>query len=364
MKHGSLFSGIGGFDLASEWMGWENVFHCEWNEFGQKILKYYWPQSISYGDITKTDFTPHAGAIDILTGGFPCQPFSLAGKRKGTADDRHLWPEMLRAIREIAPKYIVGENVYGLVNWDGGLVFDQVQADLENEGYQIAPVILPACALNAPHRRDRIWFVAYRENIRCGKSESIGREWEKYQQDNGSSVRGAFNEYGKSGPATHPERQRINGINGNDTGTEGENGQRENKFDSICKRQFATHTPPIGRQQPRNTWERGAGFENNNKWDAPHTPPIGMEGNGASGQQKPYAHDRKRVFERGGNGNWQHFPTQPPVCGRNDGLSPQLDGITLSKHRIESIKAYGNAIVPQVAYEIFKVIQEIENTKL
>ena len=120
MKHGSLFSGIGGFDLASEWMGWENVFHCEWNPFGQKILKHYWPKAESFEDITKTDFTKYANKIDILTGGFPCQPYSSAGKRKGKEDDRHLWPEMLRAISEISPRFVVGENVRGLLNWGGG----------------------------------------------------------------------------------------------------------------------------------------------------------------------------------------------------------------------------------------------------
>lgn len=99
MTHGSLFSGIGGFDLAAEWSGWENVFHCEWNDFSKKVLKYHFPKSISYHDITKTDFTIHHGAIDILTGGFPCQPYSAAGKRLGKEDDRHLWPHMLRAIQ-------------------------------------------------------------------------------------------------------------------------------------------------------------------------------------------------------------------------------------------------------------------------
>jgi DNA-cytosine methyltransferase len=121
MRHGSLFSGIGGFDLAAEWMGWQNVFHCEWNPFGQRVLKHYWPNAISYNDITKTDFTIHRGSIDILTGGFPCQPYSAAGKRLGKEDDRHLWPEMLRAIREIQPAWIVGENVRGLTNWNGGM---------------------------------------------------------------------------------------------------------------------------------------------------------------------------------------------------------------------------------------------------
>jgi len=119
MTHGSLFSGIGGFDLAAHWMGWDNTFHCEWNPFGQKVLKHHFPNSISYNDITKTDFSIHAGKIDILTGGFPCQPYSSAGKRLGKADERHLFPEMLRCIKEVKPRYIVGENVRGLVSWGG-----------------------------------------------------------------------------------------------------------------------------------------------------------------------------------------------------------------------------------------------------
>ncbi|MEI8166932.1 MAG: DNA cytosine methyltransferase, partial [Chloroflexales bacterium] len=96
---------------------------------------------------TKTDFSIWRGRIDILTGGFPCQPFSMAGKRKGTEDARHLWPEYHRAIREIKPSWVVGENVPGLVNWDRGLVFDQVQIDLENEGYEVIPFIIPACGV-------------------------------------------------------------------------------------------------------------------------------------------------------------------------------------------------------------------------
>lgn len=123
IKHGSLFSGIGGFDLAAEWMGWENIFHCEWNEFGQKVLKHYWPNAESFTDITKTDFTKYANKIDILTGGFPCQPYSTAGKRLGKADERHLWPQMLRAIREVQPHWVVGENVSGIVSWNNGMVF-------------------------------------------------------------------------------------------------------------------------------------------------------------------------------------------------------------------------------------------------
>lgn len=161
MTHGSLFSGIGAPDLAAEWMGWDNIFHCEINPFGQKILKYYWPNSISYDNIKTTDFSIHRGQIDVLTGGFPCQPYSLAGLRKGKEDERHLWPEMLRAIREVRPRWVVGENVLGLVDWNDGLVFEEVQSDLENEGYQIQPYILPASGVDSPHQRYRVYFIAY-----------------------------------------------------------------------------------------------------------------------------------------------------------------------------------------------------------
>ncbi len=154
MNHGSLFSGIGGFDLAAKWMGWQNMFHCEIDDFCNKVLKYHFPDAKEYKNIKETDFREWNGKIDIVSGGFPCQPFSTAGKRKGTEDERHLWPQMLRAIQEIVPRWIVGENVSGIINWNDGLVFEQVHADLENAGYEVKAFILPACAVNAPHRRD------------------------------------------------------------------------------------------------------------------------------------------------------------------------------------------------------------------
>jgi len=251
MTHGSLFSGIGGFDLAAEWMGWENKFHCEWNEFGQKVLKYYWPDAELFTDITKSDFTKYANQIDILTGGFPCQPYSTAGKRLGKEDERHLWPEMLRVIREVKPTWVVGENVRGLVSWNGGLVFEEVQTDLENEGYEVQSFLIPAASVNAPHRRDRIWFVANTN------SEML--------------------EYG--------------------------NGKREAPKRAIKE---------------------------------------------------------KRIESFNGTRKWETFPTVPPICNGDDGLSDRLDSITFSKWRKESIKAGGNAIVPQVVYQIFKTIELYE----
>lgn len=297
MNHGSLFSGIGGFDLAAQWIGWNNVFHCEWNEFGQRVLNYYWPNAISYGDITKTDFTVHAGQIDILTGGFPCQPYSAAGKRLGKEDGRHLWPEMLRAIREIRPRWVVGENVFGITNWNGGLVFHEVQLGLEAEGYEVQPFVLPACAVNAPHRRDRVWFIAHSNHPRTFQP----------MRDNGN---------------------RAAQDNGRERQPQPEPGQ--GGFS-------AAHTVGNGYQSGFNPGE-GAGTAG--------TQPRGK----ATG-----------TVATGGVGDWDRFPTQPPVRQRNDGFSPELAGITVSKHRNESIKAYGNAIVPQVALQIFKAIQQYEN---
>lgn len=161
MKHLGLFEGIGGFSLAARWMGWETLAWCEWIEWNKELLKKRFPNAGEHGDITKTDFTKYANKIDIITGGFPCQPYSGAGLRKGKEDERHLWPEMLRAIREVSPRYVVGENVRGLTNWNGGMVFDEVQADLETQGYEVLPFLLPSCAKDYDTERLRIWFIAH-----------------------------------------------------------------------------------------------------------------------------------------------------------------------------------------------------------
>lgn len=174
MRHGSLFSGIGGFDLAAEWMGWENVFHCENNKFCQKVLKYYWPNSILYEDITATYFNEWRGKIDIITGGFPCQPFSVAGDRKGQEDDRFLWKEMLRAITEVKPRWVVAENVYGLLNIDYGATADLVCSDLENCGYE-KPIIFD-CAANQfglPTMERHIWFISEATSQRCQRGKNF-----------------------------------------------------------------------------------------------------------------------------------------------------------------------------------------------
>lgn len=378
LSHGSLFSGIGGFDLAAEWMGWENKFHCEWNDFGQKVLNHYWPNAESFNDITKANFKHYANRIDVLTGGFPCQPYSQAGKRLGKADDRHLWPEMLRAIQEIAPKYIVGENVYGIVNWNGGLVFGEVQADLEAEGYEVQPVILPAVSVNAPHRRDRVWFVAHRNS---GATRPPGTSGET--ESNGSKN----NDEPKSGRKPTEQHSGCGNVQGNfantesngSCGTPNETSQEikrpnraENEQSSIGSEIHSTpttNTNGFGRGGLRNESETARTQESDEL--------LGSE-RGISDRERNDVHtngqrcrkfdfskkSKKQKFITGADyeksNDWKNFPTQPPVCGGDDGFSYQLDGITFSKWRNESIKAYGNAIVPQVAFEIFKVIHAMD----
>jgi DNA (cytosine-5)-methyltransferase 1 len=272
MIHFSLFSGIGGFDLASEWMGWKNYLSCEIADFPNKILEHYWPDAYHHRDVKTLNYETINNELSerfgkqwrdddiILTGGFPCQPYSSAGKRLGKEDERHLWPEMLRIISEIKPKFIVGENVFGLLNWNGGMVFAEVCSDLEHQGYEITPVVIPAAAVNAPHGRDRVWFVATDTLHEGLQGRQNIDEWEKYNNEG-----------------------RRNGFN-------------------------------IRTSSKNNGWSSKQFFKN--------------------------------------------FPTQPPICSGNDGFSNRLDGITFPKWRAESIKGYGNAIVPQVAFEIFKAIEK------
>jgi len=293
MKHISLFSGIGGFDLAAEWAGWTNVASCEIADFGNKVLQYYWPQAYHHrdihtltGQILNDEIQQRFGADwqtdgTILTGGFPCQPYSTAGKRLGKEDERHLWPEMLRVIREVQPEWIVGENVRGLVSWSGGLVFEEVWTDLETIGYEVQPFILPAASVNAPHKRERIWFVAYSDSWRLERAKT--ERWNgKYVERNSS----------------------VNVANANYEGCQ------RNRTLAITEKQV-----------------------------------------------KVSANDRRSLRTRA----WDNFPTQSAVCFRNDGISERLDSITFPKWRNESIKAAGNAIVPQVAYHIFKAINDYRN---
>lgn len=165
--HLDLFSGIGGFALAAKWNGYRTVGFCDNEPYSQAVLKKHWPDVPCHKDIREVRGELYAG-VTLLTGGFPCQPFSVAGKQGGKDDNRYLWPEMLRVIREAKPTWIIGENVAGIVN----MALDQVCTDLEAEGYEVEPIIIPACAVDAPHRRDRVWIVAHANSGQFSKCES------------------------------------------------------------------------------------------------------------------------------------------------------------------------------------------------
>ena len=290
MRHGSLFSGIGGFDLAAERVGWRNVYHVERDPFCRAVLKHHFPNSRSFEKIEEFDgFTP---IVDVLTGGFPCQPFSNAGQRRGIADDRYLWPEMFRIIRCGRPRWVVAENVSGLVHWSGGLVFDTVCADLEREGYEIGAFLVPAAGVGAPHRRERIFIVAHAQHPTAtahgGSDEKTPRE---IRRNPSGSLLGTPTRRGVVADADDELSQRGNGG-----GT------------------------------ARRATVQGVGIE------PPHV---------ASG--------------------WEQFPTFDPVCCGNDGFSDRLDGMPFRKWRSESLKAYGNAVVPAVAERIFRTIQAVED---
>lgn len=287
MTHGSLFSGIGGFDIASEVVGWHNVFNCEIDNFCRRILKYYFPDVIQHKDITKTNFKQYANKIDIITGGFPCQPFSRAGKRKGTADERNLWSEMYRVVCEVEPKWVVAENVFGFLDIENGMVFEQMCIDLETSGYEVQSYNIPAAGINADHIRNRIWVVAYNKDKR-----------QKQKRNNSKNIFTNTNGFGL------------------------EAWDKECKMDgnSICKRK-------------KNTQFRGQFKRFDSKWF--------------------YTNERERAKRK-------QFVESPVYC-RDDELSTRLDGITLSKLREKSIKAYGNAIYVPIAVNIFKAIIQFEN---
>lgn len=351
MNHASLFSGIGGAEVAASMMGWQNLFHCEIQEFPRKVLQYWFPNSESYEDITKTDFTKWHGKVDVLTGGFPCQPFSLAGRRKGADDNRYLWPQMLRAIRQIHPTWVVGENVNGiktmvescqvthmgrtdylfeenhLYREESRFTLDKICADLEAEGYSVQPFVIPACSVGAPHRRERIWIVAHR-------TDSGSETLQQKREDRVLSSRSSSN--------ANSTRQR----------------KWKNKQKSFSRCCRTSNTGPC-----RKTRTLADSLRHRSNKVHKGVQPKFTDGKKSYGigseRDVTFSNFPKEDF-------WKDFPTQSPLCRRNDGIPFDVDSLTISfpKWRQESIKAYGNAWVPQVAYEIFRAIEaEEENNK-
>ena len=424
MTHASVFSGIGGPEVAAVMLGWENLFHCEINPFGRAVLDYWFPNSKSYEDITTTDFSEWRGRVNVLTGGFPCQPFSYAGQRRGAQDDRYLWPYMFRCIDQIQPDYVVAENVAGILTMveqgevsevaSSADLFDSLNDirgyrlretftlqricdDLEGHGYSVQPVLIPACAVGAPHRRDRVFIIGHRnanlsQDPVCG-GQLVGRYGEQ------GSERNERNAGARGGQRLRGETSRPAPADtvGSGEGTPGASGSTQSHWSDTNQQQSQRRATPKwsdrfyailrhasdtyceGREermrsgQQTHREEEGAGMDNRterpcNNGNATYTESKQSER--MRPQQPEDSGAQPRQFGGGGSedgniagcGRWQGFPTVSPVHRGNDGLPFRMDGLTLpfGKWRTESLKAYGNAIVPQVMYEIFRAIDQIE----
>lgn len=309
VTHLSLFTGIGGLDLAAEWAGFETVGQCEWADYPTKVLEKHWPDVPRWRDIrslTKESFHERTGlwTVDIISGGFPCQPFSVAGKRRGSEDDRYLWPEMLRVIEELRPAWVVGENVAGIVN----MALDTVLSDLEAKGYAAGAFIIPACAVDAPHRRDRVAIVAYANRTEWGPGESHGNEPD-----------------GKDAGWT----QAASGV-----GTSGQN----DKSGFMADADGAGLQGRDGAGMPECACKRPVGACGSS---VSHTYSLRLEEPGKQG-----------LPQRAGvpitdSGWWE---VEPDVGRVADGVP----------HRVDRLRSLGNAVVPQQFYPIFQAIAEVE----
>ena len=424
MTHASVFSGIGGPEVAATMLGWENLFHCEINPFGRRVLDYWYPNSKSYEDITTTDFTEWRGRVNVLTGGFPCQPFSYAGKRGGAQDDRYLWPYMFRCIDQVRPDWVVAENVAGILTMvEQGEVsevasapalfdtFDDVRRyqlretftlqricdDLESHGYAVQPVLVPACGVGAPHRRDRVFIIGHRIDTDTEDSMHIRREQRQYgeqgHQRNERDTRSGDEE------RVHPETDAGTGNaaeygHAADTIDEGLQGRHDcdteghGQDSDGCTRQLREvsmgerpHTDTSNPGRPMGGIAEGCRQHDSNgtfehtcrRWIEMSNNPSRATSDERRGiEETERTSDGYEVGDR-----WRNFPTQSPIHRGNDGIPFDVDGLalpwvkwnptnarqpdaTFNKWRTEALKAYGNAIVPQVMYEIFRAIQQVE----
>lgn len=388
MKHLGLFEGIGGFSLAARWINWETIAWCEKDSFCQNVLNYHFPNADQLGDIYNEDFTKYKGRCDIITGGFPCQPFSVAGRRAGTNDDRFLWGEMLRAIIEVSPNWVVAENVRGLLSIEQGTVFETVCSDLENAGYEVLPFIIPAAGVNAPHKRERLWIIAYRTDAGI---KSVCEQTKQILTDriithtyinrprNGQNKQKPIKEFERS---TNNSFSSFDGFTSNTKGCKRdgisfkkESKRKESGTFRICNsRKTVANSNSSGFKKQHVSSKsankrQSSGSDNEERINVTYT----------FGKRRRRESDRTRKarfpYQTSKKNNWENFPTQSPICSGDDGLSTRLDIETIHKvinrkvnkafkpfnwWRRESIKAYGNAVVPNIPYEFFKIIELIE----
>ena len=324
--HLDLFSGIGGFALAAKWNGYRTVGFCDNEPYAQAVLKKHWPEVSCHKDIREVRGELYAG-VTLLTGGFPCQPFSVAGKQRGKDDNRYLWPEMLRVIQEAKPAWIIGENVAGIVN----LALDQVCADLEGQGYEVEPIIIPACAVDAPHRRDRVWIVGYSKLDGLTASKTS-----RGLLDQSEEQRGKVKEWESSGAscASSDVADTVSLSEGSAHGSKEWGCVRGRQDEDISQRNKMGSNSSDSRENVADSVKQGREGRVYRRKDAERESVDGYAG--CSGT----------TYGQSGEAIWLAEPNVGRVA----------NGIPNRSHRL---KGLGNAIVPQVASEIIRCINKI-----
>lgn len=354
LTHLSLFSGIGGLDLAAEWAGIETVGQCEWAEYPTKVLEKHWPDVPRWKDIrtlTGESFYGRTGrrTVDIISGGFPCQPFSVAGKQRGKEDDRYLWPEMVRVIKELRPTWIVGENVAGIVR----MALPDILSELESIGYRTRTFLIPACAVGARHVRYRVAIVGYAES-KYKRGLPVGEKTEK--PGFGSNSKDVADTNGKWELQQAGYQQNI----GNGIGFCCEDIQYSDS--AGCEKQ---HVATESDEERFASW----GCYEGNVCDATSEGLSNGSGKSVGGQgtQEPESERSMwRTVESVLGGMVDGFPAG--MDGDLDFLinhywddEPDIPRIATGiKHRVDRLKCLGNAVVPQQFYPVFRAIAEIE----
>ena len=363
-----LFSGIGGFSLALESTGhFETIAFVEKDEFCQKVLAKNFKDIPIEGDIRNVKGNRYEA--DVITGGFPCQPFSVAGKRKGTDDDRYLWDETIRVIRECKPRWFIGENVEGIINIQDGMVLRQVQDDLEEEGFEVRCLIIPASGKGAWHQRKRVWILGHSNSSHECQEQSISQR--KQRSDTSRVCNATDSNSGVRGRGRAVEQGRAKQIWGFCPKKE-----EQPEYDIWSE---AVGCNPILRKEDvsntqRKRLERHSQYSStisrqNQRIQSRSTNSTGQEdvSNTKSGGWQSPESERGEMFRRGSNdrewaegtrqevGQETWWQTESRVCGIPDGISYELD-----KNRAKRVKALGNSIVPQIVYEIGNAIAEVE----
>lgn len=363
LTHLSLFSGIGGLDLAAEWAGMETVGQCEWAEYPNKVLERHWPDVPRWKDIralTGESFYERTGrrTVDVISGGFPCQPFSVAGKRRGKEDDRYLWPEMVRVVKELRPAWVVGENVAGIVR----MALPDILSELEACGYRTRAFLVPACAVGARHRRYRVAIVGYRaESMEDASGSRCGETGDVCEQQRGTELERSGEAMADSeilierGLPVRTETEKPGPVSG---------GEDVQHTDSPGCREQHVSAQPEGEGFPCGGFDEGD--------DVPDTDNRGWNVRGI--RESPAVEETGREWCDIGNGEEEHGPgrrrpTESGLGGVADGLPGRVDGYWDVEpdiprvaggvpHRADRLKALGNAVVPQQFYPVFRAIAD------